>query len=117
MKTILIKNANIVNEGTVFNSDVLVQDGFIHTIAKNITADKVDKVIDASGKYLLPGVIDDQVHFREPGSTQAEDLNSGSRAAIAGGITGVFEMPNTNPPTANKKEFQTQSDITSNNNL
>ena len=67
---------------------------------------RLKKTIDASGHIVLPGCIDTQTHFREPGSTDTEDLHSGSRAAIAGGITSVFEMPNTNPPTSNKKEFQ-----------
>jgi dihydroorotase len=70
--------------------------------------------IDAKGLTVLPGCIDTQTHFREPGSTDTEDLHSGSRAAIAGGITAVFEMPNTNPPTSNKKEFQRKLDLAKN---
>ena len=69
---------------------------------------------DAKGLTVLPGCIDTQTHFREPGSTDTEDLHSGSRAAIAGGITAVFEMPNTNPPTSNKKEFQKKLDLAKN---
>ena len=65
-------------------------------------------------RQVLPGCLDTQVHFREPGSTDTEDLHSGSRAAIVGGITGVFEMPNTNPPTSNKKEFQRKLDLAKN---
>ena len=63
------------------------------------------KVFDATDKVILPGIIDTQVHFREPGSTDAEDLESGSRAAVLGGVTSLFEMPNTNPPTSNLVEF------------
>ncbi len=65
-------------------------------------------------KIVLPGCIDTQTHFREPGSTDTEDLNSGSKAAIVGGITSVFEMPNTNPPTSNKVEFQKKLDLANN---
>ena len=64
------------------------------------------KVYDAKNKIVLPGIIDTQVHFREPGSTDAEDLESGSRAAVLGGVTSLFEMPNTNPPTDNLIEFE-----------
>ena len=64
------------------------------------------KVFDATGKIIVPGIIDTQVHFREPGSTDSEDLESGSRAAVLGGVTSLFEMPNTNPPTANLIEFE-----------
>ena len=69
------------------------------------------KVYDASGKVVLPGIIDTQVHFREPGSTDAEDLESGSRAAVLGGVTSLFEMPNTNPPTANLAEFEKKLNV------
>ena len=69
-------------------------------------SDKAKETIDAKGQIVLPGCIDTQTHFREPGSTDTEDLYSGGRAAIAGGITSVFEMPNVNPPTSNMKEFQ-----------
>lgn len=98
MKT-LIANANIVNEGKVFQGDILIKDQFIEKIGKNISADSADQVIDARGKYLLPGVIDDQVHFREPGLTHKATIYSESRAAVAGGVTSFMEMPNTNPPT------------------
>lgn len=95
----LIVNANIVNEGKVFQADVLIKDQFIEKIAKNISADSADEVIDARGKYLLPGAIDDQVHFREPGLTHKATIFTESRAAVAGGVTSFMEMPNTNPPT------------------
>ena len=95
---ILIKGATIVNEGNTFNSDLLIEDERIKKIAENIEAD-VDKVINAKGKYLIPGVIDDQVHFREPGLTHKASIYTESKAAISGGITSFMEMPNTNPPT------------------
>jgi dihydroorotase len=98
---ILIKNANIVNEGKVFFGSVLISYGKFKIIARegHIPEDLADLVIDANEKYLLPGVIDDQVHFREPGLTHKADIYSESKAAIAGGITSFMEMPNTNPQT------------------
>ena len=92
----LIKNASIVNEGQIFTSDVLIDRERIQQISENIDID-VDVEIDASGKYLFPGIIDDQVHFREPGLTHKANIYTESKAAIAGGITTFMEMPNTNP--------------------
>lgn len=98
MKAILIKNANIVNEGEIFKGDVLVRGGRIEEIAESISMKAGDtRVIDADGSYLLPGMIDDQVHFREPGLTHKADIESESKAAVAGGITTFIEMPNTVP--------------------
>jgi dihydroorotase len=100
MKKILIKNAKIVNEGIVRDGEVYIEDDIIKEVADIISVKSHDvQVIDAEGQYLLPGVIDDQVHFREPGLTHKEDIASGSRAAVAGGITSFIEMPNTNPQT------------------
>ncbi len=96
MKT-LIKNAQIVNEGIVSQCDILIENDTISRISHNIPEDNTDQIIDASGKYLLPGVIDDQVHFREPGLTHKGDIESESRAAIAGGTTSFIEQPNTVP--------------------
>jgi dihydroorotase len=93
---ILIKNAKIVNEGQIIDSDLLISKGRIEKIASTISEDFV-KVIDAKGKYLLPGAIDDQVHFREPGLTHKAEIFTESRAAVAGGITSFMEMPNTVP--------------------
>ena len=101
MKT-LIKNAQIVNEGKIFKSDLLIEGQIIKKIANSIN-EKVDKCIDAEGLHLIPGVIDDQVHFREPGLTQKADIYTESKAAIAGGITSFMEMPNTNPQTLTQK--------------
>ena len=93
---ILIKNAQIVNEGKTFQSDILIENDLISKIKPNIS-EEADQIIDASGKYLLPGVIDDQVHFREPGLTHKGDIESESRSAIAGGTTSFIEQPNTVP--------------------
>ena len=92
----LIKNAQIVNEGKIYKSDVLIEDKIIKEIATEITIE-ADQIIDAEGLHLLPGVIDDQVHFREPGLTHKANIYSESKAAVAGGITSFMEMPNTNP--------------------
>ncbi len=94
---ILIKNATIVNENKLSESDLLIENDIISRIAKNISEEDTNRVIDASGKYLMPGVIDDQVHFREPGLTHKGDIESESRAAVAGGVTSYIEQPNTVP--------------------
>lgn len=94
---ILIKNARIVNENQIFENDLLIENDLIFKIGENISEENVDQVIDASDKYLLPGIIDDQVHFREPGLTWKGDIESESRAAVAGGITTFMEQPNTVP--------------------
>lgn len=94
---ILIKNASIVNQGSVTKSDLLIDGQFISKIEKQIPENVADKIIDAEGLLLIPGMIDDQVHFREPGLTHKANIKSESRAAIAGGITSFMEMPNTKP--------------------
>jgi dihydroorotase len=98
----LIIGAKIVNEGNIFPADVFVEDGLIMEIGQLSSKDNFYKdaeIIDASGKYLFPGIIDDQVHLREPGLTHKEDIFSGSKAAVAGGVTSFMEMPNTFPNT------------------
>ncbi|UUC45938.1 dihydroorotase [Flavobacterium cerinum] len=98
MNKILIKNAKIVNEGVIFEGDVLVEDKYIKEIAASISPKSSDCIIiDAEGNYLIPGAIDDQVHFREPGLTHKGNIASESRAAVAGGITSFIEQPNTVP--------------------
>ncbi|MBL6657417.1 MAG: dihydroorotase [Flavobacteriales bacterium] len=98
MPSTLIRNAQIVNEGQIFRSDVLIKDGLIAQIGESIDY-VADTIIDANGKHLIPGVIDDQVHFREPGLTHKAEIYTESKAAVAGGITSFMEMPNTNPQT------------------
>jgi dihydroorotase len=98
MSTILIRNAKIVNEGTIFEGDVLIEGKMIVEIATQISAKSSStKIIDAEGNFLLPGIIDDQVHFREPGLTHKGTVFTESRAAVAGGITSFIEQPNTVP--------------------
>lgn len=98
MTTLLIRNARLVNEGRIFESDLLVRAGRIDKIAAHIDA-RADQEIDAAGAWLLPGMIDDQVHFREPGLTHKGCIATESAAAVAGGITSFMDMPNTKPPT------------------
>lgn len=98
MKTYLIKGATIVNEGQQFIADVVIKDGFIDQIGQNLSAVGAHE-INAEGLHLLPGMIDDQVHFREPGLTHKADIFTESMAAVAGGITSFMEMPNTVPNT------------------
>lgn len=97
--TILIKNAQLVNENTITPGDLLIDHGRIKRCGGEIPAPDNAKIVDAAGRYVLPGMIDDQVHFREPGLTHKGDIGSESRAAVAGGITSFMEMPNTLPPT------------------
>ena len=96
MATTLIKNATIVNEGKIFQSDLFLQNGIIQEISENIDR-TAEKVVDATGKHLIAGVIDDQVHFREPGLTHKAEIYTEAKAAVAGGITSFMEMPNTKP--------------------
>jgi dihydroorotase len=98
MQNYLIKNISIVNEGRSFSSDLLIRNGRIEKIAASISTPAAVEEISGEGLHLLPGCIDDQVHFREPGLTHKADIHSESRAAVAGGITSFMEMPNTIPP-------------------
>jgi dihydroorotase len=102
-KSILIKNAKIVNENTIFLGDVLIENEIIKQISSEIKAPGNVEIINADGKYLIPGFIDDQVHFREPGLTHKGNIATESRAAIAGGITTFIEMPNTVPQATTQK--------------
>ncbi|MBC7524091.1 MAG: dihydroorotase [Flavobacterium sp.] len=114
MNTILIKNAKIVNEGSIFEGDVLIEGEFISEIAPNISHKSSNcKVIDAEGNYLIPGAIDDQVHFREPGLTHKGDIESESRAAVAGGITSFIEQPNTVPNAITQELLEQKYQIAS----
>lgn len=115
MKT-LIKNASIVNEDLITVSDILIEDDKIISISKTIT-EKADTVLDASGLHLFPGIIDDQVHFREPGLTHKGDIYSESKAAVAGGITSYMEMPNTNPAATTIELLEKKYAIAEKNSL
>ena len=112
MLDLIIKNGSCFIDGNLKQQDIGIENGKIVKIGK--LKEDARETYDAQNLLVLPGCIDTQTHFREPGSTDTEDLHSGSRAAIVGGITAVFEMPNTNPPTSNKKEFQRKLDLAKN---
>lgn len=116
MSSILIKGAHVVNEGKIEVLDVLVQQGRITKIAGQIDA-TVDREINADGLHLLPGLIDDQVHFREPGLTHKANIYTESRAAVAGGTTSFMEMPNTVPNTLTQRLLQDKYDIAQDSSL
>jgi len=109
---VLIKNAQIVNEGKIIQSDILIENDLISKIEPNIS-EEAGQVIDASAKYLLPGIIDDQVHFREPGLTHKGDIESESRSAIAGGTTSFIEQPNTVPNAVTQELLADKYEIAS----
>ena len=112
MTRTLIVNARLVNEGREFESDLRIgEDGRIAQIGSQLAAAQGEQVIDAAGRWLLPGMIDDQVHFREPGLTHKGDMASESAAAVAGGLTSFMDMPNTNPPTLDAAALQAKYDL------
>lgn len=117
MHTYLIKNARIVNEGTQFYGEVLIKNGRIEKIASQIDVHENCIEIDANGKMLMPGIIDDQVHFREPGLTHKATIYSEAKAGIAGGVTTFMEMPNTNPPATTQDLLQQKYDIAATTSL
>ena len=116
MSSILIRNARLVNRGQIQEADVLVKSGRIDKIAPSISGN-ADIEIDAAGKYLIPGIIDDQVHFREPGLTHKANIATESRAAVAGGTTSFMEMPNVNPPSVTQELLEAKYQIAARNSL
>jgi len=117
MKSILITGANIVNEGKITRSDILIKDGVFYNVGKDLSEFEADMTIDASGKYIFPGLIDDQVHFREPGLTHKADIYTESKAAVAGGITSYMEMPNTVPQAVTLELLEDKFKIASEKSL
>ena len=116
MNNTLIINAQIVNEGKTFKGEVLIEGNVITEVSSSISKTPLKvNIIDAKGKFLLPGIIDDQVHFREPGLTHKATIASESRAAVAGGITSFIEMPNTIPQATTQQLLQDKFDIASKN--
>jgi len=105
MSSILIKNGLVINENQEFHADIYIENGFITEINKNGISRNADKTIDAEGKWVMPGVIDDQVHFREPGLTHKAEIYTEAKAAVAGGTTSFMEMPNTNPQAVTQEEL------------
>jgi len=117
VKSYLIKNASVVNEGAITKLNVLVKNGVIDKISPSLINDPADETIDANGKYLFPGCIDDQVHFREPGLTHKAEIYTESKAAVAGGITSFMEMPNTVPNTLTQNLLEQKYKIASERSL
>ena len=115
--SIIIKNALIVNEGSIKESDLKIRGEYIDRIDSEIKPEQGDEVVEAGGQYLLPGMIDDQVHFREPGLTHKGTIASESRAAVVGGITSYMEMPNVNPATTTIEALEKKFDIASQNSM
>jgi len=114
-KQTIIKNAKIVNEGNIFEGDILIENDIIKEIDTSISVKSGDTiVIDAEGNYVLPGMIDDQVHFREPGLTHKANIETESKAALAGGITSFIEMPNTKPQTTTVEKLEEKFAIAAN---
>ncbi len=113
----LILNARIVNEGKITDGDVLIKDKFIEKIDRDLQSLPADTIIDAKGKILMPGAIDDQVHFREPGLTHKATIYTESKAAVAGGVTSFMEMPNTVPPAFTQELLEDKYQIASRNSL
>jgi len=103
---LLIKDANIVNAGKIICGNVLIKDSYIYKVCETGggISENINKVIDAQGKFLIPGIIDTHVHFREPGLTHKADIRTESMAAVAGGVTSYCDMPNTKPPTLSDVE-------------
>ena len=110
--SLIIKNGSCYIDNQLVKTDIALLGNKIKKIGK--VQLNSSKVVDATDKVVLPGIIDTQVHFREPGSTDTEDLESGSRAAVLGGVTSLFEMPNTNPPTSNLIEFDKKLELAKN---
>jgi len=117
MNKLLIKDIVIINEGIRTSNDIFIEGEFIKKIGVNIKSDNDVKIIDGKGYIAIPGMIDDQVHFRQPGLTHKGDISSESKAAIAGGVTSYFEMPNTFPNTTSIKEFENKIKIASDNSF
>jgi len=107
MNQILIKNARLINEGKIVSSDIFIENEMIKEVSSSISLKSSSvQIIDAENNFVIPGIIDDQVHFREPGLTHKADVKSESRAAVAGGITSFIEMPNTKPQATTVIELE-----------
>jgi dihydroorotase len=117
MKSILITGANIVNEGKITRLDILIKDGLFYNVGPDLSNFDADLKIDANGKYIFPGLIDDQVHFREPGLTHKAEIYTESKAAVAGGITSYMEMPNTVPQAVTLELLEDKFKIASEKSL
>ena len=113
---LILKNCKIVNESKILEADIAIKNNRIELIQKTINSES-KKVVDLEGRYVLPGLIDDQVHFREPGLTHKGDIATESRAGLAGGVTSYFEMPNVNPTTTTNENVSKKFAIASTKSL
>lgn len=111
MNSVLLKNATMINEGATLKGDLLIRDGRIDRIAAEIPADQASEIIECENLTVIPGCIDDQVHFREPGSTWKADMASEARAAVLGGVTSFMDMPNNTPPATTREDIARKKDI------
>ena len=116
MYDLILKNCNIVNENKITESDIAIRSGRIELVASSISSES-KKTIDIDGRFVLPGLIDDQVHFREPGLTHKGDISTESKAGLAGGVTSYFEMPNVNPTTTTNENLTKKFEIASKKSL
>jgi dihydroorotase len=116
MYDLILKNCNIVNEGSIFESDIAIKNSRIELINKEIDSES-KRVIDIGGKHVIPGLIDDQVHFREPGLTHKGEIATESKAGLAGGVTSYFEMPNVNPTTTTNENLTKKFELASTRSL
>ena len=116
MYDLILKNCNIVNEGSIFESDIAIKNSRIELISKEIDSES-KRIIDIGGKHVIPGLIDDQVHFREPGLTHKGEIATESKAGLAGGVTSYFEMPNVNPTTTTNENLTKKFELASTRSL
>ena len=112
MYDLILKNGTLINEGKIFESDIAIKGNRIEKIASSIDIES-KQTIDLNGKYVIPGLIDDQVHFREPGLTHKGEIATESRAGLAGGVTSYFEMPNVNPTTTTNENLTKKFELAS----
>jgi dihydroorotase len=117
MTDLLITGGTLINEGARSENDILVRNGRIESIGSNLQVPSSSKIIEAEGKWILPGLIDDQVHFREPGLTHKACIHTESKAAVAGGVTTYFEMPNVSPPTLDMERIEEKCAIAKRDSL
>ena len=116
MYDLVLKNCKIINENSIFESDIAIKDSRIEKISVDISSD-TKQVVDVDGRYVIPGLIDDQVHFREPGLTHKGEIATESKAGLAGGVTSYFEMPNVNPTTTTNENLTKKFELASTRSL
>ena len=116
MYDLILKNCNIVNENTIIESDIAIKNNRIELIANSIDCE-AKNIEDVNGRFVIPGLIDDQVHFREPGLTHKGDIATESKAGLAGGVTSYFEMPNVNPTTTTNENLTKKFELASTRSL